>query len=277
MVDPSLKSRYNLIAQLLKACGELIMTARIQMPESAILCKGDEADLVTCADQACDELLVNQIRQYYPDEPILTEESGLLGAIGVSSTGLNWHQVCELESVWIADPIDGTTNYVHQLEHYGVCLAWMQRGEIQVSGIYVPKTDQLYMASKGLGALCNGMAISVSTNQKLEKALLGTGLCLSQRGKRQHHLAEINSLADTTRGIRHLGSASCSLAKVACGQFDGFWIRDVKPWDVASGILLVEEAGGVVLPISQGSCPLQTGSLIAASPDIAKKLKEYIH
>lgn len=194
--------------------------------------KGD-INLVTEADLASEKLIIERIKSYHPKHSILAEESG--------------HAVVDGESEWkwIIDPLDGTTNYAHGYPCFCVTIALEHRGEIVIGVTYDPTRDELFIAERGQGAALNGRKIRVSDTEELGNALLVTGFPydIAQRDNFARHLT--NFLL-TSRGVRRDGSAAIDLAYVACGRFDGFWEEGLNPWDVAAGVLMIEEAGGQV-------------------------------
>jgi len=200
---------------------------------TAIAKKGD-INLVTEADLASEELIVERIRSYYPKHSILAEESGEAVVIGADRS---WK--------WIIDPLDGTTNYAHGYPCFCVTLALEHDGEIVVGVTFDPTRNELFAAEKGNGATLNGKPIRVSATDKLSESLIVTGFPydFKQRENFARHLTEFLL---SSRGVRRDGSAAIDMAYVACGRFDGFWEEGLNPWDVAAGKLLIEEAGGVI-------------------------------
>jgi len=275
----SLIQRALWMKEALMTCGPMIERIRHEMLASDVSSKRDAADLVTRAGHACDSWLREEISKRFEKDAFLTEENGL--TLKVASNSLHtkeydWDTVINLPSVWIIDPLDGTTNFVHRLEHYAISIAWMSKGQVKIGGIYLPPSGELFFAIKDGGAYCNEKRIRVNALSELKQGLFSTGLCISGKGLREKHLEEIGEVADVSRGVRHLGSAACNLVKLAQGVFDGFWIRLVKPWDAAAGILIAEEAGAMVTPLSPGLCPLASGSFLAASPAILPLLQKMI-
>ncbi len=194
--------------------------------------KGD-IDLVTEADLASEKLITEKIRSYYPKHSILAEESGEALIDG------------EVVWKWIIDPLDGTTNYAHGYPCWCVTLALEQNGEIVVGITFDPTRDELFAAEKGNGATLNGRKIRVSDTEKLSDALIVTGFPYNFKEK-QDFAEHLNKFLYYSRGVRRDGSAAIDMAYTACGRFDGFWEEGLNPWDVAAGVLLIEEAGGRV-------------------------------
>lgn len=196
--------------------------------------KGD-INLVTEADLASEKHIVEKIRSHYPKHSILAEESGESAA--VVDGDKRWK--------WIIDPLDGTTNYAHGYPCFCVTIALEHDGEIVVGVTYDPTRNETFSAEKGQGASLNNKKIRVSDTEKLSEALIVTGFPydISQRENFARHLTEFLL---KSRGVRRDGSAAIDMAYVACGRFDGFWEEGLNPWDVAAGLLFIEEAGGRV-------------------------------
>jgi myo-inositol-1(or 4)-monophosphatase len=191
-------------------------------------------DVLTRADLEAERRLVEIIRARFPDHHILTEESGRIPSHGESPYR------------WILDPLDGTTNYLHQVPYCAVSVACEEAGELMAGVVYAPFQDELFTAGRGAGAALNGTAIRVSSMDRLEESLLATGFPASPGIPLEPHLAIFARLLRNTQGVRRPGAAALNLAYVACGRFDAFWGADLKPWDIAAGMLLVREAGGRV-------------------------------
>ena len=197
--------------------------------------KGD-IDLVTEADVASERLIVERIRSYYPRHAILAEESGASGSPADGSAA---------EWKWIVDPLDGTTNYAHGYPVFCVSVALEHDGEIALGVIYDPTREEMFAAERGEGATLNGRRIRVSDVEDLNRAMLCTGFPYDVR-ERTQFARHFTGFIMSAQAVRRDGSAALDLAYVAAGRFDGFWEEGLRPWDVAAGKLLVEEAGGRV-------------------------------
>ncbi|HEX8163519.1 MAG TPA: inositol monophosphatase family protein [Pyrinomonadaceae bacterium] len=195
--------------------------------------KGD-IDLVTEADLAAERLIVERIRSYHPRHAILAEESGESARTDQPS-----------EFKWIIDPLDGTTNYAHGYPCFCVSVALEQAGEIVVGVVYDPTREELFAAERGGGATLNGRRVRVSDVEEINGAMVCTGFPYDVRD-RGDFARHFRNFIMTAQAVRRDGSAALDLAYVACGRFDGFWEEGLRPWDVAAGRLLVEEAGGRV-------------------------------
>lgn len=195
--------------------------------------KGD-IDLVTEADLASEALIIERIKSYYPKHSILAEEAGNAVVIG---DGTTWK--------WIIDPLDGTTNYAHGYPCFCVTLALEHDGEIVIGVTYDPTRNELFAAERGCGASLNNKPIRVSGTEELGNALIVTGFPYDFKG-RDNFAQHLTDFLLKSRGVRRDGSAAIDMAYVACGRFDGFWEEGLNPWDVAAGVLMIEEAGGQI-------------------------------
>ena len=196
--------------------------------------KGD-IDIVTEADLAAERLIVERIRSYYPRHAILAEESGDSHGVGDQQS----------EFKWVIDPLDGTTNYAHGYPCFCVSIALEYRGNLEIGVIYDPTRDEVFAAERGEGATLNGRSIRVSDVDDLNRAMLCTGFPYDVRD-RGDFARHFTNFIMSAQAVRRDGSAALDLAYVACGRFDGFWEEGLRPWDVAAGVLLIEEAGGRV-------------------------------
>jgi myo-inositol-1(or 4)-monophosphatase len=198
------------------------------------------AGLVSEADRETELKMARSLREIDPNWEFLGEEESFLKgreSFSASSRG----------GRWILDPLDGTTNYIHQFPIFGISLALEYNGQIQIGIVDLPMLGETYTAIRGEGAFLNGRRIQVSETQELEKSLLATGFFAENKPALKEQLRVFTNLVKVARGIRRAGSAAFDLCMVARGTFDGFWEPNLKPWDVAAGQLLIEEAGGVVL------------------------------
>ncbi len=194
--------------------------------------KSSTIDLVTEVDLLSERLITERIAAHYPRHAILAEEGG--------------HQAGASEYRWLIDPLDGTTNYAHGYPFFCVTLALEYRGEIILGVAYDPLREELFVAERGAGATLNGRPIRVSRTDVLAKGLLATGFPYDIRSRPEESLDYFARFVKTAQAIRRDGSAVLDLCYLACGRFDGFWELGLKPWDMAAGALMVEEAGGRV-------------------------------
>ncbi len=196
--------------------------------------KGD-IDLVTEADIASEALIIDRIRSHYPKHSILAEESG--NAVVIAGGENTWK--------WIIDPLDGTTNYAHGYPCFAVTFALEHDGDIVIGVTFDPTRNELFAAERGRGASLNNKPIRVSPTERLSDALLVTGFPYDFK-RREDFARHLTQFLLSARGVRRDGSAAIDMAYVACGRFDGMWEEGLNPWDMAAGVLLIEEAGGQV-------------------------------
>ena len=209
-----------------------------------------EIDLVTEIDVASEAEVVGIIRERFPAHRILAEE----GSVGGDDARFRW----------LIDPLDGTTNYAHGLPFFCVSVGLEIEGEPAVGVVYDPMMDELFVAAKGEGASVNGRPISVSTNSVLRSSLLATGLPYDQT-KLRLALAQFEGFTGRCRAVRRLGSAAMELAYVASGRLDGYWESTINAWDIAGGIVLVQEAGGQISNLRGESMTVDAGQIVSSN------------
>ena len=219
--------------------------------------KSNERDLVTQADIAAETYLINTIRETYPSHGILAEESGNLK---------------QSDYQWIIDPLDGTTNFAHGYPIFCVTIALAHCNQIILGVTYDPLREELFTAEKDTGAQLNGHSIHVSQQNTLSHVILATGFPYNRATNPNNNLREFCKLMPRIRGIRRSGSAALDLAYVASGRLDGYWEYNLNAWDMAAGVLLVQEAGGLITSCDQASWQLGDTSIVAANPSIHNML-----
>lgn len=242
--------------------GAAVLQGYLGKLEDEIIEKGRPGDLVTAADKAAEAEILGVVRRHFPHHAILAEESGKLG------------NQDNQEYLWAIDPLDGTTNYAHQYPCFTVSIGLLIDGVPQVGVIYDPSHKELFQAGAGLGARRNRRPIQVSDTSELSKSLLVTGFAYDRRETSDNNYAEFCHLTHLTQGVRRSGSASLDLAYVACGRFDGYWERGIAPWDVAAGIILVQEAGGKVTAYDSTPFKIETGRILATNGHIHHQVSQ---
>jgi myo-inositol-1(or 4)-monophosphatase len=216
-------------------------------------------DLVTDADHASEKVMLELLRQRFPEHAVLAEESG-------GSTGNGFR--------WILDPLDGTTNYSHRVPHFCVSVAVEGPDGLLAGVIHDPVREETFAASRGGGATLNDEPIRPAETGDLDGALLCTGFPYDVRERPEAPLGLFNRLMRRCQGIRRFGSAALDLAYVACGRFDGFFEFGLKPWDIAAGVLLVQEAGGRVSRVDGEPLDLSVGDIVGAAPGVYEALRD---
>jgi myo-inositol-1(or 4)-monophosphatase len=246
----------NTAIKAARRAGTVINRASFDIDRIKVSEKGRN-DFVTEVDQAAEAAVIDVLKNAYPDHAILAEESG---------ASANLHD--EHENVWIIDPIDGTTNFIHGFPTYCVSIALKQRGQITQAVVYDPNRNDLFTATKGAGAYLNEKRIRVSRRDRMAEALIGTGFPFRDTSTLDEYMKMFKIVTERCAGLRRPGSAALDLAYVAAGRLDGFFEKGLQPWDVAAGSLLITEAGGIVSNFSGESDYLYQGDVIAGTPKI---------
>ncbi|MEL6771212.1 MAG: inositol monophosphatase family protein [Bacteroidota bacterium] len=245
-------SRDVAVAAALRA-GAFIRQHAGSITADQIRAKGTH-DFVTVVDEGAERRILDTLRRAFPDDAFLAEES----------TSLE-HAAAFDGRRWIIDPLDGTTNFTHGVPPYAVSIALQEGDRVTVAVIYEVTTGDLFTAVRGGGAELNGAPIRVSEAATLDDSLIGTGFPFRDFRYVDGYLATMRQFMQATRGLRRPGAAAIDLAWVACGRYDGFFESGLKPWDVAAGLLLVEEAGGQISALPGLDAPLVSGSVIASN------------
>lgn len=238
----------------------------------------EKAGLVSDADKASEALIKGILKKAFPDFDFLGEETYFLDTANAVDTGQTL--VKSSKPRWILDPLDGTTNYLHQLPIWCISLALEVDEEIQIGIIDVPMLNQTFTAIRGQGAYCNGQKITVSTCATIEESFMTTGFVADYPAVINQQLKIFEHFVHRAEAIRRPGAAAYDLAMIAAGNFDVYWEKNIKPWDVAAGILLVEEAGGLCVNYQGGNYDAFQNNLIAGNGKIvetfAQDLKKII-
>ena len=250
----------NIAIRAARAAGDLIVREMDRVSGISIDIKGKN-DFVTEVDTQAEFTIINTIKNSYPDHAFLCEESGASG---------------DSDFQWIIDPLDGTTNFLHGFPHFAVSIALQHKGRLDQAVIYDPLKQELFTASKGKGAQLNNKKIRVSGHKTLDGALLGTGFPFGDTQKIDEFINSFRSLYPKIAGIRRAGAASLDLAYVASGRLDGFWEFGLKPWDIAAGTLIVQEAGGLISDMRGDNKFLETGDVVTGNPKIFKDILKHL-
>ncbi len=223
----------------------------------------EQSDFVSQVDKMAEAAIIDTIRYAYRDHSILAEESG--------------RHLGDSVFEWVIDPLDGTTNYLYGIPQYAVSIALLREGKLYQSVVYDPAKGDLFTASRGQGAMLNNKRIRVSPRRSIDNALLVTGIPYKASQDMTLYLETLKVLVPDTAGIRRPGSAALDLAYVAAGRYDGFWEFGLNQWDIAAGVLLVQEAGGLIGDMLGGDTHLETGDIVAASPKVFRDMQKRIH
>ena len=249
----------NIAVRAARKAGSIIN--RSALSSEGLKVKAKQAnDFVTQVDQAAEEAIIGIVRNAYPDHGFLAEESGKSEGKG--------------EYVWIIDPLDGTTNFIHGFPQYCTSIAVQHRGSLAHAVVYDPTKNELFTASKGGGAFLNDRRIRVSKCLRLSEALVGTGIPFREVAHIDRYLKQLKAIMQGASGVRRAGAAALDLAYVACGRLDAFWELGLSPWDMAAGALLIQEAGGLVGDLAGEDRYLDKGEVAAATPKIFPTLLE---
>jgi myo-inositol-1(or 4)-monophosphatase len=245
-----------------RRAGAIISRASMDVEAIAVTTKRRN-DFVTEIDKAAEAAIIEIIVKAYPDHGILAEESGASGKK-------------KAEFVWIVDPLDGTTNFIHGFPQYSVSIALQHKGIVTQGVVFDPVKNELFTASRGRGAFLNDRRIRVSRRIGLKEALIGTGFPFRELTHFDEYMAQFRAVTRETAGIRRAGSAALDLAYVAAGRLDGFWEIGLSPWDMAAGGLLILEAGGLASDLHGESDFLNTGHIVCGAPKVFAPLLQLV-
>lgn len=256
-MSPQALTRYAEAAMRAALAAGSLLAKYVGRPRT-VATKRSPIDLVTEVDRAAERLIYRILHRAAPDVGFLGEESG--------------EHAEEAPSRWVVDPLDGTTNFVHGLPLFGVSIALEHHGTIVVGVIYDPMRRELFVATRGHGAFLNRHPIRVSPTRRLSHSLLSTGFSFHSLTHTQPYLRWFQTLQQRSHGVRRIGTTVLSLAAVAAGRLDGFYERDLWPWDIAAGMLLVQEAGGRVSNVRGGPVVLGEDCFVASNGHIHREL-----
>jgi myo-inositol-1(or 4)-monophosphatase len=243
----------NIAVRAARNAGDIIIRHLNRLDQLTVSSK-ERNDYVSEADRQAEAEIIAVIRKAYPGHSVLAEESG-------QHSGADEFQ-------WIIDPLDGTTNFLHGFPQFAVSIGLRHRGRLDQAVVYDPLRQELFTASRGSGAYLDNRRIRVSRQTGLSGALLGTGFPFKDQQHLDTYLNMFRTLIIKTAGVRRPGSAALDLAYVASGRLDGFWELGLSPWDMAAGVLLIHEAGGLVGDLAGGHSYLESGNIVAATPKL---------
>ncbi|MBD3156479.1 inositol monophosphatase [Candidatus Peregrinibacteria bacterium] len=243
-----------------KKCGEILTS--YYHKETLSYTKKGYNDIATEADIASEKNAIHMIHNQFPDHAIYAEESG--------------KQNSDSPYRWIIDPLDGTTNFKHRLPVFAVSIALEIKNELHCGVIYAPKLQELFVAEQGKGAFLNEQAVHVSSTNGSELSLAATGF-IPNKPKAYDNLAIWSHVSKSGYPLRRLGAASIDLAYTACGRFDAFWEFGLHPWDIAAGMLIIQEAGGTVTTVDNKPIHVESPSILATNGAIHNTIQEVIH
>lgn len=248
----------NIAIRAARRAGEVIVRSLNSLDALTVTAKGRN-DFVSEVDRAAEAEIIGIIRRLYPDHAVLAEESGASG---------------ENDTLWIIDPLDGTTNFLHGFPVFAVSIACQQKGRLEHAVVYDPMRQELFTASRGGGAHLDNRRIRVSKQRTLEGSLIGTGFPFRADARfADAYFDMLKAATQNTAGIRRPGAAALDLAYVAAGRTDGFWEFGLSPWDTAAGTLLIQEAGGLIGTLT-GAEYRQGGNVLAGTPKVYAALVE---
>jgi myo-inositol-1(or 4)-monophosphatase len=257
-MDPML----NIAVRAARAAGDIIVRSMDRVDLLNITTKSRN-DFVSEVDRQAEYEIANILQRAYPSHAIMGEEHGEQGVAGS-------------DYVWVIDPLDGTTNFLHGFHQFAVSIALFHRGKVDRGVVYDPVKQELFTAQRGAGATLNNRRLRVTKQNGLSGALLGTGIPFKDQSYIDPYLGMLKSLLKDAAGIRRAGSAALDLAYVAAGRFDGFWEIGLEKWDMGAGALLVQEAGGIVTDLEGGDRYFETGAIVCANPKLHGPMLELI-
>ncbi|PZX15973.1 myo-inositol-1(or 4)-monophosphatase [Palleronia aestuarii] len=252
----------NVMIKAARAAGRSLVKDFREVENLQVSSKGP-GDFVSRADLEAERIV----------REILTKERPNYGWLGEESDPVPGKDPTRR---WIVDPLDGTTNYLHGLPHWAVSIALEHKGEIVAGVVFDAAKDELYVAEKGQGAFMNETRLRVSGRHKMIECIFATGLPFGGSRQLPRSLKDLGRILPATAGVRRFGAAALDLAYVAAGRYDGFWERGIYPWDMAAGLILVREAGGLVAPIVEGESILESGHVIATNAAIFETFAQVV-
>lgn len=251
------------VTQIAEKAGKIIVQKYWSDIENITVSRKQTADFVTVADKECEDIIFEELKKAYPGYSFVMEESGEVAGE-------------DPDHIWIIDPIDGTKNFMNGIPHWAISIGLEVKGDIVAGVVYDPVKDEMFAAEKGQGAYLNGKKLSVSERSDLDSAVVSIGFPLLDPDRRKKFIDEVLKLLENIPHYRRTASAALDLAYVACGRHEGYFERNVKPWDMAAGYLLIKEAGGMVTNIDNDEHPVHSLQIMAGNPPIYNHLKKIL-
>lgn len=247
----------NIAVRAARVAGNIISRAYENRADLATEAKGDN-DFVTQVDRDAEQAIIDKIKQSYPDHCFVGEEGGIVEG--------------DETFKWVIDPLDGTTNFIKGIPHFAVSIALLYKGKLDQAVVFDPMRGELFTASKGAGAQLNGYRIRCSKSRDLSGTVLATAFPFKKKEALSGYMNSFNTIFSQCGDIRRSGSAALDMAYVAAGRLDGYWEKGIKPWDIAAGTLLVQEAGGLVTDFDGGHEPMRSGAVVCGNPKVVQGL-----
>lgn len=255
--EQTMQPLLNIAVSAARQAGDVILRHIDQIDRIKVTAKSSD-EYFSEVDVKAEQVIIKTILKAYPDHGIIAEESGV--------------QNGDAEAVWIIDPLDGTTNFLHGFPFYSISIALRIKNRLEHAVVYDPLRHECFSTSRGRGAQLNDRRIRVSKQTQLDVALLSSGFSLRNKVQAQRYLSTFDALIGKCASVRRTGSAALDLAYVACGRLDGLWQFGLRPWDLAAGSLLIKEAGGLISDFQGGEDYFKQGDVVAGTPKIFKSL-----
>ena len=252
----------NIMVNAAIRAGRSLIRSFSEIEKLQVSLKGP-ADYVSEADRRSESIIFEDLKKARPHYGFLLEEGGVVEGSDNSNK-------------WIVDPLDGTTNFLHGIPHFCISIGLERDRDIYAGVIYDPINDQMFWAEQGKGAFLNDRRIRVSNRTNPTDCLFATGMPFSGRAGHEEFLKQIENVMAVSSGVRRSGSAALDMAYVAAGRYDGFWEKGIKPWDIAAGIVLIREAGGLITDFQGQKNMLEKGEVITANIELHRPFKKLI-
>lgn len=247
----------NIAVRAARAAGNVIVRGYENRADLMTEAKG-ENDFVTRIDKEAEQTIIHKIKQSYPEHSFVGEEGGIVDG--------------DENFKWVIDPLDGTTNFIKGIPHFAVSIALLHKGKLDQAVVFDPLRGELFTASKGAGAQLNGYRVRCTKPRDLSNSILATAFPFKRKENLGQYLNSFNQIFAQCGDVRRSGSAALDMAYVAAGRYDGFWEKGLKPWDIAAGMLLVQEAGGLVTDFDGGHEQMRSGNVVCGGPKVVQSI-----